>query len=153
METSRDSRLGDVTGGLVGEGKNTGELSLSSLKLKLFLSRDSAPVPERQRARGWLKTFHYNSFLSITVRNPTHRQGNWKPKARVSMGFSVWEAALHVYLVVSLLRDMLLQEVCSVFSFDPVLHRVPSTAGLFSLSLAPQKAEPKKHISPAFHTV
>lgn len=42
--------MGDVTEGLVGEGKNTGELSLSSLKLKLFLLRDSAPVPEGQTA-------------------------------------------------------------------------------------------------------
>lgn len=42
--------LGDVTEGLVGEGENTGELSLSSLKLKLFLLRDSAPVAERKKA-------------------------------------------------------------------------------------------------------
>lgn len=48
-----NSRLGDVTKGLIDEGEKTlGELSFSSLKLKLFLFKDSAPVTEAKRDRG-----------------------------------------------------------------------------------------------------
>ncbi len=46
----RSSRFGDMRGGVVVVGESTvGEFSLSSLKLKLFLLSDSAPVGERER--------------------------------------------------------------------------------------------------------
>lgn len=48
-DDDRSSPLGDMRAGEVGE-KTVGELSLSSLKLKLFLFRDSAPE-KRQRPR------------------------------------------------------------------------------------------------------
>lgn len=45
-----DSRFGDVSGGESAPGEKTvGEFSLSSLKLKLFLLSDSAPVGRRQK--------------------------------------------------------------------------------------------------------
>lgn len=47
-----DSRFGDVRGGEMVVGERTvGEFSLSSLKLKLFLLSDSAPVGKRDERR------------------------------------------------------------------------------------------------------
>lgn len=46
------SRFGDMSGGVVVVGESTvGEFSLSSLKLKLFLLRDSAPVRKRDKTK------------------------------------------------------------------------------------------------------
>lgn len=65
----RDSRLGDVSGGESAPGEKTvGEFSLSSLKLKLFLLSDSAPVGRRQAP-------------------PTSRILRWRSKVGASFGW------------------------------------------------------------------
>lgn len=67
-----DSRLGDVSGGesALGE-KAVGEFSLSSLKLKLFLLSDSAPVGRRQNPpAGFLDRGQRSPSGSVSVEHP-----------------------------------------------------------------------------------
>lgn len=56
---------------VVGES-TVGEFSLSSLKLKLFLLSDSAPVGERERRQSSDKLDEVSAHFS-TYRNNTHK--------------------------------------------------------------------------------